>query len=393
MPALGWLRNRRLRDFLGAAIAVLTAYLLYIWRLGTLTGGMSPDEVASRSASAKIHGIIDDPSFAPHRLLQWLAQHLGWHGAFSMRLASVILGMVLVLCFYYVARSWYGRLIAVFSSLIFLTTPVVLLASRSAVPDILYLWPVAIVAVYTWLLRSKSKASLAWLVLCAVAAASIYIPGIAWFVLAGVFYTRKKLLSIIRGFSPLIQALSVLLILAMLVPMAYAIWRHGYSALNIAAIPQHPGHYIDMLKAAGWAALSLVWRSQRHTPLILGRLALLDAMQIILAAIGVFALWSRAKGRLYSIVGIVLVAILLSGLTSQPSYMLGALPPISLLVGIGLRYLYMEWREVFPRNPLPRLLAVFLIGIVVAAHLFFGIRYALVAWPHDMATTTLYVLK
>lgn len=59
----------------------------------------------------------------------------------------------------------------------------------------------------------------------------------------------------------------------------------------------------------------------------------------------------------------------------------------------GLRYLYIEWRHVFPLNPFAHSMALGLISLVVAASLLYGARYSLTAWPHSAEAKSSYVLK
>jgi hypothetical protein len=69
------------------------------------------------------------------------------------------------------------------------------------------------------------------------------------------------------------------------------------------------------------------------------------------------------------------------------------LPALAILSAAGLRYLYIEWRSIFPRNPLPLSFALVIISLLVGLQVAYGLRYSLVAWPHLAATKQLYVLK
>jgi succinate dehydrogenase/fumarate reductase cytochrome b subunit len=60
---------------------------------------------------------------------------------------------------------------------------------------------------------------------------------------------------------------------------------------------------------------------------------------------------------------------------------------------MGLRYLFIEWRRVFPRNPMAKYFAIALMFGLILIHVFFGIRYSLLAWPSSADTRQTYMLK
>jgi hypothetical protein len=95
-------------------------------------------------------------------------------------------------------------------------------------------------------------------------------------------------------------------------------------------------------------------------------------------------------------VGLVLLlvfSIAAAGINQDLKFLTLGLPAVGLIVAAGLRYLYIEWRSVFPRNPLPRALALVLMSTVVGLHVWLGLRYSLIAWPHTVDTRQTYVIK
>ena len=127
--------------------------------------------------------------------------------------------------------------------------------------------------------------------------------------------------------------------------------------------------------------------------LILGRLPLLNLIQITFLVFGAYALWSAAKTKTLALAAGILLGILAAGLNNNLSLLALCIPALGIFITAGLRYLYIEWRGVFPRNPLAKNLALLLIGAVVVVNFIFGLRYSLIAWPHSMPTRSTYVLK
>lgn len=104
-------------------------------------------------------------------------------------------------------------------------------------------------------------------------------------------------------------------------------------------------------------------------------------------------MWRRARKELYGLSSLIVLGIVAAGLNQDLVFLTLALPGIGLIIAAGLRYLYIQWRQIFPRNPIPRALALTLMTLLVALNVFLGIRYSLIAWPHTLDTRHTYVLK
>ena len=391
---LGWPSWNSVKK--GCVFLLVTAGViwLYLWRLGTLTPGFSSAEIAARATTAKFNDVYNSPINAPQRLLQYGLQAAGHHGAFWLRLPSVGFAIIFLGLFYLLVKNWFGRVVGTLTTVILATTPWVILLARNATDSVLLMAPIAILSAYTWFARAKAKRKeTAWLVLVAIAAVSLYVPGMIWLELAAALVAKKELISIIKSLRRPVLIASGLLKLIILLPLILAIIRHS-SVLKILILwPTHWPGIVITIKAIAWAGLALVWRTPYHTDIIIGRLPILDATQIVLVLFGVYALWAKARHQLYVLSGVIGLGILASGINQDLLLVTLGLPAIMIIAAAGLRYLYIEWRTVFPSNPIPRWLAVTLMVVLVALHVVLGIRYALVAWPHTVAVHQAYVLK
>jgi hypothetical protein len=140
-------------------------------------------------------------------------------------------------------------------------------------------------------------------------------------------------------------------------------------------------------------ALAVFVKSPYHSTFILGRLSILSIVQTALLVFGVYALWKAAKPKLLVLLAAAGFAVIAAGVYDQLSVLALGLPAAAVIICAGLRYLYIEWRSVFPRNPLARTLAYSLLWALVAVQVLFGIRYSVLAWPNTVATKHVYVLK
>jgi hypothetical protein len=388
--SLGWQAARR---FLFGIFVLGLFGLLFVWRLGDLTTGLSITEVKARSASSSINAVINNPIYAPHKLLQLALQSSGHHGAFWMRGVSVFFAVIFLLCLYLLLKAWFGRLIAFFSLLIFASTPLFILSARSATPTIMLLSLIAIIAAFVWLVRSESWPRTAWIVLCGVAALACYTPGVLWLIVAGILFGRKRLVGRLQDLDQAALASGVVLFITLLVPVMLASMRDLGVAKELLLIPSSPPSPWAFIQQAGWAMGGLFWKSRVHFDTNTARLATLSAAQIILSLLGIYTLLRRAPRDAYFLLAVVVITAIAIGLGQSQVFLLFCLPVFGLAVGAGLRYLYYEWRSVFPRNPLPKAMAILLMGILVALQLVYGVRMALVAWPHTAETKRIYVLK
>lgn len=367
---------------------------LYIWHLGKLTAGLSGTESVARSSSLQFHDISNNPINAPQRLLQYGLQAAGRHGAFWVRLPSVALAIVFLGLFYVLVKNWFGRVVGTLSTIIFATTPWVILLARNATPSVLLLSTIGLLSAYTWFSRAKGKPrELAWIVLLVVSALSLYVPGLVWLELAAVLVARKELMVIAKSLRRPVLVAGGLLELVILLPLLATIVRHSSVLKAIILWPAHWPGIVVALKATAWAALALVWRTPYHIDIIIGRLPILGAIEVVLVIFGCFALWTKARRQLYVLGGVVGLGILASGINQNLLLVSLGLPALMIVVAAGLRYLYFEWRSVFPYNPIPRFVALVLMVVLVGLQIAYGVRYALVAWPHTMAVHQAYVIK
>lgn len=357
-----------------------------------MTPGISAAEAQARNSSVSLQTIIDNPVNAPHRLLQLGLSQIQ-PSVVSLRLVSGLFMLAFLALFYLLVKLWFGRFIAILSTLIFASSPILIVAARSGLPVIMLLSPLAVIAQFIWMSRRKDKINLAWLGFVVTAAISLYIPGIIWFVLLGAVLKWKELSALARSVNSWIASLSMLLFLTLAVPLVLSITNTPAIAKTILLIPSDMLGAFALLKSIAWSALSLIWRLPYTTDLTVGRLPLLTITQIAVSAFGLYAMIVNVRSQAIHLLAVFLGSIFFAGLNGQLFLLIPAVSVVCIFTAAGLRYLFVEWRGIFPRNPLPRGLATTLMIILIALQLAYGWRYALVAWPHAPATKAVYVVK
>lgn len=395
MIKLGWLRTR-LETSQQLAIAcgsLLFLLFIYFWSLGSLTAGMSSAEVQTRGLSSSGSLLYHHATNAPHNVLLYALIKLHHLGPLATRSVSATFAIVFIFCFYRAARSWFGRLTGWLATLLFATTPLVLLAGRSATPTIMFLGLLPVAAAYFWLVRSPHQSKAAYLSLFALAALSLYAPGVIYFLVLAFVAIAPSIKPLVKSFPRWLTWLGACLFLVILVPLVVSMILTPSSIRLYFLLPSHFPRVWTVLRNISWMFSGLVWRTGGHGELQLGRLGLANAAQLGLAVFGLAALWGRARAKCYALLAAIALSAILAGISNDYSVLLFAVAPICILAAGGLRYLFIEWHSIFPRNPIPRILAITLMCAVVAISVFYGLRYSLSAWPHSVATSDAYVLK
>lgn len=378
-----------------AALILLAAasYIVFFWRLGSLTGGLAPAEVLAKASGRSLSAIYNNPINAPHKLLQLGFQKLDGSSTAALRLPSAIFGLVFAFSFYKLATSWYGRAIGAFGSLMFISLPLFVVLARQASAEVMFFGPVLLMWSYNRLMKSESRRSRSWLLLLLSAAIMIYTPGMIIWIAAAFIICRPKIVSAISDLPPWVSATGLAAICVAAVPIVIASIKHPSILKSLFLVPVHPAAVVQMLENTGWMVLSLFAKTGHHEAIIIGRLPILSILITALLVFGAYAMNGAARTKAVLLALSVGFAVLAAGINNSLTLLAYGVPALGLLATAGSRYLYIEWRTIFPRNPVPKNFALVLIALVTAVQIYYGLRYSLAAWPNTISTKTVYVLK
>lgn len=388
----GWIGRLYSSPLFLRALIVIIFVLILTYQLGSAPAGFSPLETAARSSSADIAKIVDQPINAPHKILVYLLQVAGLNNHTGLRLPSVFIGLIAVLCLYVVVKPLFGKVIGLFASIMLLTTPLFLISARQVSAQIMFFFVIAVIAAYYWWLKTTEYKNWAVILLALLSALALYTPGVIWWLIGAALLSYKKIktgLSETASGSVIISALVGLLII---VPLALGAARNLDILKMLALVPANFDPF-SIIKSIGWMISALFVKAPYHHSLIIGRLPILNVIEIVLLIFGSVALWAASRAKLLTLVAGVVFGILTAGINNNLALLAFCIPSVIILATAGLRYLYVEWRSIFPRNPVAKHLAFALMGTLIFVHLLIGVRYSIVAWPNTIATKTIYVLK
>jgi 4-amino-4-deoxy-L-arabinose transferase-like glycosyltransferase len=374
-----------------AALALF--FVLYIWRLGTLTPGLSPHENAARVASSSFRTIIDNPLNAPHKIPQYVLQLLGYHGAFWMRSISVLFAFVFLACLYLLLRNWFGKPAAIAGTLLSGTTPWVVLTARNASPDIMMLSSISLIFFYILLRREGKYLNIRWFAFIISVVVCVYTPGLIWFLMLALIIGFKRISKKILSIESFVAVMGIAALILLIAPLGYAMVQNTELIKEWLGLPKHLPSIFDYLSSVTHSFTSLTYQMKDGADYAVGKFAAFSIVQTVLGVIGIVALWGKNRKRAAAISALLVIGVLVSAASNSLFYLTICLPAVAVVDTEGLLYLYNRWFLVFPINPLARWFALILITLVLTGQVAYGARYALLAWPHNMETRKTYVIQ
>ena len=365
----------------------LSLLALVMYRLGTLTPGLSAGEAVVASTPIGWNGIYNEPLFLPLDVIRSIIFFaFNDVGNLLLRAPNAFFGLLTVACMAYVLKRWHGTRTAIFGTVLFATSAWFLHVSRLASNDVMYLLAIPLLlATGVALSRHSNKALVfygsvfAWGLL-------LYIPGLLWLVALTVFWQRKYIKAGWQHFSKLWQrALYVFVGLLWLPLLIYHLIKSSNVLLWLGA-PEQFAAPLVLLKDFVAVFVHLFVRGPLYPEVWLGQLPVLNIFILISCIVGIYFYARNPKAirtrqlLSYFIVGVVLIAlkgdVALSLLVSL----------MFIFAATGVAYLLREWLKVFPNNPFARSLGIAIICVAVGLSAIYGIRSYFVAWPNNSVT-------
>lgn len=364
---------------------------LLLYRLNTLTGGLTGSEFITAGVAVGWHGVYDQPLYLPLNIVRSIIFVLQPdHGDLLTRLPNALFGGLTIVTFAWLIRLWHGTRTAVLAGLLFATSAWVLHVSRLASFDVLYLWAIPMLLVTHVQMHRNYAKNLVFYGSMLMWGFLLFIPGVVWLVIANAALQRK---TILQGWklrtTSLQQALYVLCGAMWLPLLATALTRPGNIKLWLG-LPDSLASPHALLKQFAGVFVHLFVRGPQYPELWLNRAPLLDLFTLGICVIGLYFYATHrhvARTRLLAIlfgIGIVLVSL------AGPVGISLLVPLLYIAAATGIAYLLHEWLAVFPVNPFARGLGIALIFIAVGMSCAYNMRAYYVAWPHNYTTRAIF---
>ncbi|MBQ1373707.1 glycosyltransferase family 39 protein [Candidatus Saccharibacteria bacterium] len=345
--------------------------------------GLSEAEMSSATSSYSLgkdglpNGDLVD---APYRLLQKLSITVFGLSVYSIKLPSIIIGLILGLLLILLLNRWFKSNVSLLAScLIIMSTPFLFLAGNGTPLIMLVFWPTLLLWIGSKIQGEKRPKPMYCFMFAIAMLGSIFTPYMIYFAVFCVLFVlaQPHLRFIVKRLPKLPLVMIGIIVVA------------GFAALGIS-IYNHPEAVSELLLGVGFraenfwgniaAGLAPVF-SWHHNLESVFLAPLVSLPTFALALIGLFSTTKGFFASRNSIASILIVfCLIITGF--QPQAVVFAILPFAILVAHGIKYLLEKWYGLFPENPYARVSALIpltvLFGFMIIPGLLqyvYGYRY------------------
>lgn len=378
----------RLRYYLGYGLVTLLLVGLLVFAGLYTPGGLSTAEMDSVVQTASIN-ITDISSLAvtnlPYHLLRTVSFDLFGVSEFSIKLPSIILGLLSAIGLILLLRRWFRPRVAVLASIIAITTGQFLFIAQDGTPSILFLvWSVWLLLIGT-LIAKKAKPKLLWQILFFITASlSLYTPLSIYALIALALATilHPHLRFIFRQLSKPRLIIAFVLGAFIAAPLIIGIIRSPELGLTLLGVPDTWPSILDNVETLVHQYLEFGTGS---TTTLMTPVFGLGSMLII--GFGIVKLF-RTRDSTQSYLIIIWLLCLIPVLVSNPGFTSITFLPLVLLLATGLESLLGYWYQLFPVNPYARLAGLIPLIILVGTLVASGLERYVYGYHYDPLTVS-----
>lgn len=373
----------RYRFFIGFVL-LSSAYVAILFGLPLLAPrGLSAAEMESAAHS---YALQPDSIFRgdvvelPYRALQKLSITLFGLNVYSVKLPSIIIGLLLGGLLILLLNRWFKSNVALFASILAVLSASFLYLAGSGTPLImLVFWPTLLLWLGSKIQGVTKPKPMYCFIFAFVLLASIFTPHLIYLAVFIVLFAllHPHLRFTIKTLPTFPLILTIFIIIVGLTALVMAAFINPSIIAELLLTPDFSfAQFLTNIQAAFLPFFA--WNTTLESPFLSPFIGLASV------ALAVIGLLSTTKGFFASRNSIasclIIFTILLSGLNPECAILI--LLPMAILIAHGLRYILNKWYDLFPDNPYARISAVFPIGLFLGiiivgdiGHFIFGYRY------------------
>ncbi len=363
---------------LGLAFVALLFGLPLIAQTGLTDAEMDSAVIShALNANAPLEGDLVD---LPYRLLQKASIAIFGLTPYSVKLPSILIGLLLGLLLILLLNRWFKNNVSLLAScLVVLSTPFLFLAGSGTPLLMLVFWPTLLL----WLgskIHGEKRPQPKYSFFFAIALLlSIFTPYMIYFAIFCVIFVAAQphLRFIVKNLPKPILALAALIILGGATLLVTNVINRPDTLMELFFAKNFDGNAFFNNIYSGLAPV-FSWKEQPQG------VFLAPLMSLPLMSLALIGLFSTTKGFFASrnsIATLLLVfTLIITGF--NPSAVVFFILPITILVAHGLKYLLEKWYGLFPENPYARISALLpltiLFGVMIVPswlQYLYGYRY------------------
>jgi len=372
-----------------AAIFTLLGGALF-WKLGTLLPGYSQGELHAYHGFAGLKALLDNPINAPYVLAVKGLNYLIHDNLITTRLVSAASGVIVLGSFAVLLRRWHGKWTAVFGTLLFGLSAWFLHIARLGTPEVLLFGIFVLSVCGFWLRKTNSS----WALVCCfiLSACLLYTPGMIWFIGLGLLWQWKTIDAIFKKHLVLVTIGALLFVVA-LIPLGWAIFVHHHLAMTLLGLPANWLSPLAMAENILKVPFHLFVRNEATPATWLGTAPILDVFSLTMFILGGYTYIKKARllrTRLFLSLFILTGALMAIGSVITFTVIL---PFVYLIIAAGVSRLIDLWIDVFPRNPIAKVVGWSAVSLVVVLACSFQVTHYFIGFPHANTTKEVFSVQ
>lgn len=390
----------------------ITDYLLYRWRyiLGYIIigmtivsllllaglyvpGGLTTPEmnstVQSHSLSLKSISAFNPESVInlPYNLMQRISTEALGVTNFSIKLPSLILGLLSAFGMILLLQMWFRRNVAVLTTVLIITTGQFLFVAQNGTPSIVYIfWSVWLLVAAMMISRQAKFMGLWKIVLFSVAALSLYTPLSIYIIVAlsSAVILHPHLRYLVRQLVKARLKVTIATVCALLVmtPLIYAIVKDPSVGMTLLGIPE----IMPNIKANLYELLKQYFSFATPVAgIVMSPVYSLGS--VVLIILGIIRLsTTNYTARSYIITAWAL--LLLPVLLINPNFSTITFVPAMLLMAMGINSILRSWYQLFPKNPYARIAGLLPLTILIGGMFVSGVSRYVYNYTYNPSTAS-----
>ena len=378
------------RTILGSILVAGILIGLLGYSLGSLTPAMSEGEISFIESSSTIEKVLENPLYLPQKLPLLILQSVTQITPLYARLISIIYAALAAGVFFYIIRKWYSPRVAILGSLLLVSSSWFLQIARLSEPYVLYMAGATALLGVSYLYYTKPRSRVRLGILLLTATLGLYVPGMLWVIIAITALSPTRVFRIYKDMAIVRRIVLVLLLLALMSPLLWAIYQDPELALAALALPNEliP---LEWLKRLFVVPIFLLAQGPYNPEYNLGRLPLLDIFSSIVLVAGLYAYsfkFALLRTRILLALFIITVALVIF---NGPTFLPYIMPVAFILISGGLALLLQQWFTVFPKNPLVRGIGITVVVVAVVLTAFYHTQRYFIAWSGNPDTRNSFI--
>ena len=354
----------RHRYIISYVFGFLIISTLIIFSALYVPGGLRNAEQATTIASAGLQFNEFDPQSVvslPYNLLQRASIELFGITSLSIKLPSIILGLVAVVGIFFLVKEWYRKNVAMIVAVLAASMPLFVFMSQDGTPTIYTL------TVASWLLLAATKVArrvkprLVWKVaLFILLALNLYAPlGIYLnLAIATTVIFHPHIRHQLRSLNPNYIATASIVSLIILAPLLYSLTQQPNIIMTLIGMPDQIPNVLDNAKTIFFTYLGI---TASTNPIIQPVISIGVLMLVIIGFYRFLIVKHTARSYVIWFWMVTLLPLVLIDPTHIPYTLL----LIVVMMAMGIATLIREWYRLFPLNPYARVAGLLPLSIIV----------------------------